>query len=93
MVRTSERLQSFPTPKKAKIGDATHGSPRGSVVYMVRGNVLVQVASVGEMVAPTEVIARRADKAILSNWSSPLPPDEPKGQRPADLPPSGKSRA
>jgi hypothetical protein len=92
MVRTNTRLQSFPTAKKAKVGDATHGSAHGSVVYMVRGNVLVQVASVGKTVAPTEVIARLADKAILSGWSSP-PPDEPKGQRPAGRPPSGKSGA
>jgi hypothetical protein len=93
MVRTNTPLRSFPTPKMPKIGDSTHGSPHGSVVYMVRGNVLVQVASVGRTVAPTEMIARLADKAILSNWSSPPPPDQPKGLRPEDLPPSEKKRS
>ena len=92
MVRTTARLPLF-MPKQKKIGDAAHGSPQGSVVYLVRGNVMVQVASVGRKVAPTELIAQRADEAILSNWSSPPPTRKPNRPRPEDLPPSQTKRS
>jgi hypothetical protein len=89
MVRTTARLQPFPSPGKNKIGDATLGSPQGRIVYLVRGNVMVQVASVGKMVAPAEMIARRADHAILTHWSSPPPIRRPPGPPPDGRPPEG----
>ena len=91
MVRATAPLPAFPREGE-KIGDAALGSPDGRVVYMVRGNVLVQVASVGETAAPTEMIARSADQAILSNWSNLPGAGGPQGPRPA-VPPSGKSGA
>jgi hypothetical protein len=65
-------LPVFP-PKKAKLGDAAHGSARDSVVYMVRGNVLIQLVGVGKTQLPAELIAQQADQAIQADWSNQLP--------------------
>jgi hypothetical protein len=72
MVRTNAPLPVFP-PKKAKLGDAAHGSARDSVVYMVRGNVLIQLVGVGKTQLPAELIAQQADQAIQADWSNQLP--------------------
>jgi hypothetical protein len=71
MVRTPAHLSPFPADKDTKLGDVARGSARDGVAYLVRGNVLMHVAKVGEPQPPTEMIARRVDQAILQRWSSP----------------------
>jgi hypothetical protein len=90
MTRTTAPIPPF---SKEKIGDVSRASARGSVMYMVRGNVVAQIASTGKTLAPTEVIARTVDKAILSGWSGPPAADTGQRPPPAEQRPSGKPRA
>jgi hypothetical protein len=71
LTSTNAPLSRLVAPGGARLGDAALSSSRGRDAYLVRGNVLAQITSAGGAVAPTTLVARTVDRAILARWSAP----------------------